>query len=219
MLFLFKEKSMVSLFVPARRPQTPPGREAARSASRQGRLEKGGGEGTDLRSSDRWVGSRPPSSAHYPWCRQRWQRRAAGRVVTAQAAGCRPGIGDQGSGMRDPELQRTGCGCGAGVWGAARQPTDKGSEGCGGPVWKTHAQRGAGRVARSPASFWREPRERRRGAPGFSRAGSQRAAPLALTCSCATSSLLPGRELAAPAASGRQFRVSRAPAPRARETT
>lgn len=113
------------LRVPVRRSQSPAGWKAARPASKQGWLEKGGDQGTDLRSSDRWVGSRPRSSAHCPWCWQRWQRRNGGTGGDRSGGGA-TGKGP-GTGMR--RLHRLRCGDGAPSPGGGA-----GSGGRGGPI-------------------------------------------------------------------------------------
>lgn len=170
------------------------------------RVEEGGSQGTDLRSSDRWVGSRPPSSAHCPWCRQR-PAATSGEAVAAPAAGRRARAG---AGWGDAATSR-------GAPGAEGVPPPR--RGAGGGEWGAptgghgRAKRSSAAARSSPASSGGIPGRARRGAAGFSCAGRRRAAPLSLTRSRAAGSLLPGRGLAAPVARGRQFRVRGPPPP------
>lgn len=159
-------------------------------------------------SSDRWVGSRPRSSAHCPWCRQRWQRRNGG------TGGHRSGDGATGQGRQGRDGDREGNA--TPIWAPQRgccvrmvhpaHAGKMGGEGWGGPIWGT-----AWLLAIRPSSLG-ETQGEEAGKPGISRACDRRAAPFSLTCSCAASWLLPGNGLVVPVARDRQFRV-RGPPP------
>lgn len=99
--FFFQEKSTVRALCAIVSAVPVPTRLGSSPLSKQTGPAGGGWklEDTDLRSSDRWVGSRPRSSAHCPWCRQRWQRRnggpgghRSGGGTTGQGPGTRTGM-------------------------------------------------------------------------------------------------------------------------------
>lgn len=123
----------------------------------------------------------------------------------------RAGAGDRGQGCY------TECGhrCRADLWRPRARPTQvRGRRERGGPIWGTDTQGSAARWHEAGRLSSGNPKGRRWRTPSFSPASGRRAAPLSLTRSCAVSSLLPGRGLAAPATRGRQFRVGEPATPR-----